>query len=100
MLVILASAFTEADYDAGYRYVLSLLQVEFLWLRDWTGWCRGGCFSSRLSGANLDPGSPTGSASWSHGKVIVHSPTGRPDLDRSRLPYRVVVSARLFYARR
>lgn len=29
MLAILPSAFTEADYDAGYRYEPSILQAEF-----------------------------------------------------------------------
>jgi hypothetical protein len=28
-LAILPSAFTEAHYDAGYRYELSILQAEF-----------------------------------------------------------------------
>lgn len=37
MLAILPSAFTEADYDAGYRYELSILQAEFFLARDWTG---------------------------------------------------------------
>ena len=99
MLAILPSVFTEADYDAGYRYEPSILQAEFSMAPGLDRPALGGCFSSRSSGATSNPVAPTGSASLSHGQDYCPSLTGRPDPYRSRLPYRVVVSARLFYAR-
>ena len=71
MLAILPNVFTEADYDAGYRYELSLPQAEFS-LTPWLDRAGSGrCLLGRSSGAPLTLAAPIGVCFIVPRKIIV-----------------------------